>query len=143
MSIILLATVHEFLHDLKALGLGYHGSLLHLLMSRNLLHILASEVGDHGYAIYTHSCMVGHNHLRNGGHTHTVATDYAVVLILGRSLECRTSNAHIHSVHQAYPLLLGYLIGKLHQLGIVGISHCRETCAQFRIVLSAQRMLGE
>ena len=129
-------------HDGCHQRLGFVGSLLHLFMAYLDGHVEAAEVGNDADAEGADAAMMSHDYFGNSAHADGVATEAAIHLIFGRSLEGGTLNAYIYAVVDTDVFVTGNVGCQLYQIAAVGLVHVGESGTGGE-VLSAQRMLGE
>ena len=137
-----LRSYYHLSHDRCHQRLSLIGGLLHFLVTHLYRIVEATEVGDDGDTKGTDATVVSHNHLRNGRHAHSIATQQMVHLIFCRRLEGRSLYADINAVLHLDTLLCGNPVGQSYQCQIVGLVHIREPRTGGE-VLATQRMLGE
>ena len=139
---LLCRALNHFTHDLGHQWLSLVGSLLNLLVAYLNRIVEATKVGDNADTEGLDATVVGNDDLRNGRHTHGIATQRTIHPIFCWCLEGRACSAYIDTINQTDILLLGNLGSQIDELVVVGLVHVWET-GTCREVLTTQRMLRE
>src|SRR5829696_3322353 len=90
-----------------------------------------------------HTCMLGDDDFRNGGHSNYVRTDRSEHPVFGTRLEVGTWNRNVDALTKDDAVFQGGGASECPELGIVRRGHVRETRAQPLVIRTNQRIVSQ